>query len=346
VELLLPFVPSVVAIAGVVLLLFIVHRVLERGGGAVIGHKFRNQSIMLALTAAGILVVILVVPIGDAKRGQLLSLIGILLTAAIALSSTTFLGNAMAGVMLRAVRNFRLGDFIRTGEHFGRVSERGLFHTEIQTKERDLTTLPNLFLVTHPVTTTRSSGTIVSVTVSLGYDVERKRIEELLLEAALRAKLAEPFVHVLKLGDFSVTYRISGLLSEVKQLLTVRARLRACVMDCLHEGGVEIVSPNFMNQRVFAEGKRFVPRSKRAAEEADAGPVVEEIVFDKADAAESTEELRANYKALCEEIEALEKRLKDEGEPRDKDREGRQLAALKLRKERLEKLLEKPADED
>ena len=63
---------------------------------------------------------------------------------------------------LRAVRNFRMGDFIRVAEHFGRVSERGLFHTEIQTENRDLTTLPNLFLVTHPVTTIRTSGTIVS----------------------------------------------------------------------------------------------------------------------------------------------------------------------------------------
>ncbi|MGB8329288.1 MAG: hypothetical protein WCE62_04110 [Polyangiales bacterium] len=39
-------------------------------------------------------------PIGDAPRGQLLSLLGLLVTAAIALSSTTLLGNAMAGIML------------------------------------------------------------------------------------------------------------------------------------------------------------------------------------------------------------------------------------------------------
>ena len=51
------------------------------------------------------------------------------------------------------------GDFISAGDQFGRVTERGLFHTEIQTETRDLTTVPNLFLVTHPVTTVRSSGT-------------------------------------------------------------------------------------------------------------------------------------------------------------------------------------------
>jgi len=134
---------------------------------------------MVLLTAAGLLIVILVIPMGDTMRGQVLSLIGILLSAAIALSSTTVPGNAMAGVMMRGVRNFRMGDFIRAGEHFGRVSEQGLFHTEIQTEDRELTTIPNLHLVTHPVTTIRTSGTMISTSVSLGYDVSRLRIEEL-----------------------------------------------------------------------------------------------------------------------------------------------------------------------
>lgn len=93
------------------------------------------------------------------------------------------------------------------GEHFGRVSKRGLFHTEIQTEDRDLITLPNLYLVSHPVTTVRNSGTIISSTVSLGYDVPRGRIEASLLRAAQNAGLQDPFVRIFELGDFSVSYR-------------------------------------------------------------------------------------------------------------------------------------------
>ncbi|HSN56415.1 MAG TPA: mechanosensitive ion channel domain-containing protein [Candidatus Sulfomarinibacteraceae bacterium] len=121
-------------------------------------------------------------PIGDHRQGQLLSLFGIVLSAAVALSATNFLGNALAGFMLRSIRHFRIGDFNRCGEHFGRVTERSLLHTEIQTEDRDLTTLPNLFLISNPMTTVRSSGTIVSATVSLGYDIPRKRIETLKAE--------------------------------------------------------------------------------------------------------------------------------------------------------------------
>jgi small-conductance mechanosensitive channel len=183
----LKFLPSVGTIAAVVVGLVIVRRLLNWSEAKLSGHRFRNQMIMILLTAAGTLIVILVVPMGDIMRGQVLSLIGILLSAAIALSSTTVLGNAMAGVMMRAVGNFRMGDFVRVGEHVGRVSERGLFHTEIQTEDRELTTLPNLYRVTHPVTTIRTSGTIVSTLVSLGYDVPRTRIEDLLLVAARNA---------------------------------------------------------------------------------------------------------------------------------------------------------------
>jgi len=243
--------PSGSVIAAVVLTLMIMRRLLDRSEAKLRGHQFRNQMIMILLSATGLLTVILIIPMGHIMRGQVLSLLGILLSAAIALSSTTVLGNAMAGVMMRAVRNSRIGDFIRTEEHFGSVAERGLFHTEIQTEDRELTTIPNLYLVTHPVTTTRSSGTIVSTCVSLGYHIPRTKIEALLLEAAKAAGLHDPYVHVLQLGDFSVAYRVAGMLVEVKRLLSARSSLRKCVMDGLHGGGVAIVSPTFMNTRAL-----------------------------------------------------------------------------------------------
>ena len=52
--------------------------------------------------------------------------------------------------MLRTVRNFRAGDFIRVNDQFGRVTDRGLFHVEIQTADSDLITLPNLYLAAEP----------------------------------------------------------------------------------------------------------------------------------------------------------------------------------------------------
>ena len=94
-ETLISFLPAAGVVVAVIATLFIVNRVLERNLAAIAGRQFRNQLIMLALTGVGLLIIILVVPMSDAMRGQVLGLIGILLSAAIALSSTTFIGNIL-----------------------------------------------------------------------------------------------------------------------------------------------------------------------------------------------------------------------------------------------------------
>ncbi len=160
--------PSVVAITFVVLFLWLANwLLLHRKRGLTRDVRFPRVIAMLLLIAFGIVIIILTLPVSDKIRTQLSQLLGLLLTAVIALSSTTFVANAMAGLMLRAVRNFHPGDFIHIGDQFGRVTDRGFFHTEIQTEERNLTTLPNLFVISQPITVVRASGTIISATVSL-----------------------------------------------------------------------------------------------------------------------------------------------------------------------------------
>lgn len=170
------FVPFLLTIAAVMVALALVNWALRRRWRDNPEAQFRFQMIMLALTLAGLLTIVIALPIDETLRGQLLSLIGILLSAAIALSSTTFIGNIMAGIMLKAVGHARPGDFITVNDLTGRITEMGLLHTEIQTEFRDLVTLPNLYMVTHPLQVVRSSGTIITAEVSLGYDVPNSEV--------------------------------------------------------------------------------------------------------------------------------------------------------------------------
>lgn len=323
-----PALPFLAVLTLVIAGLSLTKFVLERRYAETTGSGFRMQLIMLGLTLTGLLVVIMALPVSDTLRGQLLSLVGILLSASIALSSTTFLGNAMAGVLLRVVGVFQVGDFVRVGDHFGRVSERGLFHTEIQTEDRDLTTLPNSYLVTNPVKVVRNSGTIISTEVSLGYDVPRDEIEKQLLAAAGKAGLEDAFVQIKSLGDFSVVYRAAGLLTDVKSILSSGSRLRGAVMDELHAAGIEIVSPNFMNTRALEQAARFIPQRASAGDQRQADSSPEDVVFDKAEAATALEEFRLRQVALEEEIEHDEALLTGEkDEPERRILEGRIAAA-------------------
>ncbi len=280
--------------------------------------RFPRRIVMLVLTGIGLLLIFLALPVSPDTRGQLFGIVGLIFSAIIALSSTTFVSNAMAGFMLRGVRSFRPGDFIKVGEQFGRVTERGLFHTEIQTEDRDLTTLPNLFLVSHPITVVHSSGTIVSASVSLGYDIPHERIEQLLKEAAIAAKLQEPFVQIKELGDFSVTYRIAGFLPEVNHLLTTRSKLRKMMLRSLHEADVEIVSPTFMTQRRVEGGARTLPlkpslRGHHNIHLEDGLP--EDLIFDKAEQKKKGEELRRE----CEDLRISINNLKASCKTPDQD---------------------------
>ncbi|AOE49205.1 mechanosensitive ion channel family protein [Kangiella sediminilitoris] len=308
----------------------------NKNTNVVLQRQLTNIVFMLLL----IIVFVLVLPIKDSLKNQIIGLIGIVLSASIALSSATFLGNIMAGIWLRSVRNFRLGDFIEVKDMFGRVSGRGLLHTELQDRERDLITLPNLFLATNPVTVMHSDGTIISTEVSLGYDNEHQTIEPLLLEAAKNAELEKPFVYIEKLLDHAIVYKIHGLATDINTLLSSRSKLNACVLDSLHQAGIEIVSPIFRNQRMVDE-KTFIPeagkskksRSKKAKKEEP-----ESVIFDKANKAEQVDQTRQQVEKLEEAVEEMAEQIKETSDSEQKDK-------LKVKqdkaKEKIELLKEK-----
>ncbi len=307
--------------------------------------SFQRQAITLGVALFAVVLAVVLMPIGDAMRGQLLSLIGLLLSAVIALGSTTVVGNAMAGLMLRWMRPCSAGQYIVCGEHSGRVSRMDLLSCQLQTEDRNLTTVPNLYMVTHPVMLLPDSGTILHVEVSLGYDVGRTTIEKLLIEAAERSGLETPFVQISELGDYSVTYRISGLLTEVKQLIAKRRQLRANTLDTLHEAGIEIVSPSFMNQRPLDPAIKFIPKRSTKKEKAGVDATSpDSVVFDKAEAAHQVEELRKTQDELIEEKQELEAELKRAREGQGEKIEA-ELVKVTLKAERLTRTIERAQEE-
>ena len=237
----LTLLPTLVTLLVVAITLALSRRVLFRGSPAFAKQESLGKQTTLGIIGIlGFAAVILSLPIEPEDRRQLLSLSGLLLSGAIALASTSFLGNIMAGLMLRSVKNIQTGDYIFVEGMEGRVSERGLFRVEIQNPSRDLTSVPNMFLASHPVRVVQESGTIIHTDVSLGYDVARQQVESLLEKAATRSELTDPFVLIRALDNHSVVYRISGILEDVSRRLSVMSKLNGNVLDVLHQARIEI----------------------------------------------------------------------------------------------------------
>ncbi len=341
------FVQAVLILGGVLLVAYAANRRLLAHYAKMPDDRqkqlmFRRQLFQVSMVLIAILVLILWLPLPSSElRTNLLYIFGGIISATIALSSTTLVGNVMAGAMLKIVNSCKPGDYIKVGDHRGKITEMDLLHTEIQTEQRDLTTLPNLYLVTHPVRVMQGDGTILSVDLSLGYDVPRHEIERALIEAANATGLEKPFVQIRDLGDFSVTYSISGKLGEVKHLLAKRRELRTRTLDELHRAGIEIVSPTFMNQRVFSKEDVFVPEvpEGEAGEVSQAAP--DALVFDKAEKAESVTNMR-------EQLADWEKQLKDrealvagDASQEAKEAAAREIELLQEKIERLQAIIEK-----
>jgi small-conductance mechanosensitive channel len=308
------YVPFLIAAALICTGLWVGHYVLLKRRADLGAEAQRPRQIaMLVLTALGLFVLLLIVPMSESTRGSVLSLIGLVLTGVIALSSTSFVSNVMAGLMLRGIKSFTAGDFIGIGDKFGRVTERGLLHTEIQTEDRALTTFPNFYLVSNPLHVVRRSGTVISTTVSLGYDLDRNKVEELLIKAATTAGLKEPFVRILELGDFSVTYQICGHYDQIRRLFTARSDLQKMVFDCLHAGGLEIVSPSFMNQRQLAPNSKVIPEGSgwKKVVEVSQDEAPEDSIFDKAEEAEEHERMKLVHNGLKQDLHDLKKTRKE-----------------------------------
>ncbi len=297
----------VISLAILSLVLLGIYRFLKSNPNSVL-HQSKGW-LYAFVTFFGLLIIFALLPIENSAKNSVFSLVGLVVTAVIAISSTTFASNMMAGIMLRMIRNFKLGDFIEVGEHFGRVSEVGLLHTEIQTKSHTLTTLPNLYLVTNAVTVVPQNKALIDATLSLGYDVSHHQVETILKLAAKKIGLFDAFVQVVDLGDFSISYRVAGFLDNPKLLLSMRSNLRKQVIDSLHSAGVEIVSPTFMNQRQYRADEMFISEVKKYQERHN-GETEQTHVFDKAETAETLAELRSQLKTIDEEIKTAEENKK------------------------------------
>lgn len=336
-QVLLPFIPLLIAIVLVTGTLIALHYVLlARQSHLTSEQKLPRQVGMLVLTIVGAVVISMTLPVSESTRNQVIALIGVLISGVIAFSSTTMVGNLMAGIVLRVNRPFRVGDFIKVEGYSGRVTEMGLLDTEIQTESRELIAFANTLMVNAPVSVTRASGAIVSVDISLGYDIHHSVIEKHLLVAAENAGLKEPFVQVVGLGDFSVSYRIAGLLTEVKSLLSARSRLHKAVLDSLHNADIEIVSPGFINQRPQPDGLKMIAKSPRQTWQEDSSP--EDVIFDKAEEAEQKEKSKDSLVQALADID---------GKIADSD--GDEKAVLKRKKATLEaqlSVLVKPIVQD
>ncbi len=190
------------------------------------------------------------VPGAQSKAVQGVSL---LVGVMVSLGSTGFVGNIISGIVLTYARSFRQGDRVRIGEQVGDVMSLGFFATKIRTIRNEEVTLPNgLVAASAIVNYTRlaeEQGLILHTEVTIGYDVDWRKVHALLIEAAGRVdgieKDPKPWVFQRSLNDYHISYELNAVTHLSHPQLRLYSDLHQEIQDAFARAGVEILSPGY-----------------------------------------------------------------------------------------------------
>ncbi|MDG4878930.1 mechanosensitive ion channel family protein [Mesorhizobium sp. WSM4935] len=205
------------AVGAVILLVvgYLVAGLAERSIYAGLGHihgfdetlrHFFSQVVRYAIL---ILVVIMVLGQFGVQTASIIAAIGAAgLAIGLALQGT--LQNIAAGIMLLALRPFRIGENVEVGPIAGKVEEIGLFATKLRTVEGVYILAPNSTLWNQPVRNFTRNGlrrTDVSLSIGSWNDIDRAQKTLLAIAGAEKRIRREPapIAFVASLGDATVS---------------------------------------------------------------------------------------------------------------------------------------------
>ena len=102
--------------------------------------------------------------------------------------SSNLISQGASGLILTFSKTFRIGEYVKIGDHEGTVSALGMFSTRLRTGMGEELTLANASVFSSVIRnysrTTEGESYILDTTVTIGYDTPWRQVEAMLLEAA------------------------------------------------------------------------------------------------------------------------------------------------------------------
>ena len=205
------------AIGAVILLVvgYFVAGLAERSISAGLGHihgfdaTLRHFFSKIVRYAILILVTIMVLGQFGVQTASIIAAIGAIgLAIGLALQGT--LQNIAAGIMLLALRPFRIGEYVEVGSIAGTIEEIGLFATKLRSVDGVYVLEPNSTLWNQPVRNFTRNGvrrTDVSLSIGSWNDIDRAQKTLLAIAGAEKRIRREPapIAFVASLGDATVS---------------------------------------------------------------------------------------------------------------------------------------------
>jgi len=160
------------------------------------------------------------------------------------------LKNFMSGIIILFERPFRVGDVLDVGGNRGTVTGIGIRSSVLQLWDGTETLIPNSALLENNLTNwTYSNHTVrFSVTVSVAYGSDTRRVAELLAEVADRHGLVQkdpkPQVLFVAFGDSTLNFELRYWVNVVKNnAAQIGSDLRHMIATVFSESGIVMAFP-------------------------------------------------------------------------------------------------------
>lgn len=178
------------------------------------------------------------------------------------------LGNLFSGLSLQLDRPYQVGDFIRVGQHEGRVVQTSWRSTRIETLRREQITLPNALTAKEPIINYSKGGQPVAIDLTIGtaYAAPPTKVKAEILEAIAESSLIlkdpAPWVRTWSFEESAVKYTVRVWMKDFADVPHVHDEVFARLWYRFGRAGIEIPFP----QRVVTM-RAEVPRLQGLREE-------------------------------------------------------------------------------
>ncbi|UJF23900.1 mechanosensitive ion channel [Suttonella sp. R2A3] len=217
-------------------------------------HDFDESLTLLLKNIVRILLVLLGIYLIFRQFGvNLLPILGGLgvVGLAVGFAAQDILANFISGITLLIDRPFRIGDWIRTNDHEGRVKGLTLRTTRIRTRNNEYVSIPNKDLAGSVVTNLSHGGPLrVDIPLGVAYKSDIDQVREVLLEVIESFEVVltrpAPVVMVKELGDSSVNVLMRIWLSDedLGRYPTIRMTILEAAKKALDAHEIEIPFPH------------------------------------------------------------------------------------------------------
>jgi len=159
------------------------------------------------------------------------------------------LGNAFAGLAIQSEKPFHVGQWIRVGDHEGRVAEVTWRATKMRTKAGNFVILPNNFVAKEPIVNYSEPAAPFRLEVEVGasYLVPPNKVKAALMEAARRSSRVmaspPPEVFLVAFDASAITYRVRFWIDDYGADEVSRDEVRTAIYYSFQRHDIEIPWP-------------------------------------------------------------------------------------------------------